>query len=130
MLEKEELKAAQLYINNLDLTFLQTQLTQRDIDKWSRKDAIIGIQQYKNYLYLIKKYNDKYPIIPPSKHIDEVWHQHILNTKKYHDACWQIFGHFHHHTPGEKTKKSIAFYNQLFDQITQELYFKEFGEYL
>ena len=33
----------------------------------------------------------------PTKMIDEVWHQHILDTRAYSGDCERIFGHFLHH---------------------------------
>ena len=32
--------------------------------------------------------------------VDEFWHQHILDTRKYRDDCENIFGHYMDHTPG------------------------------
>ena len=35
----------------------------------------------------------------PTEMIDEVWHQHILDTNAYAADCEKIFGHFLHHYP-------------------------------
>lgn len=37
--------------------------------------------------------------IIPHKEVDEVWHMHILDTRKYAADCENIFGHFLHHFP-------------------------------
>lgn len=36
---------------------------------------------------------------PPSDDLDEVWHQHILYTRKYAEDCKRFLGFFLHHTP-------------------------------
>ena len=38
------------------------------------------------------------PVVP-SKEIDEVWHQHILDTEKYMTDCQEVFGRYVHHFP-------------------------------
>jgi hypothetical protein len=35
----------------------------------------------------------------PSKAIDEVWHGHIIDTRRYEKDCLRIFGRFLHHYP-------------------------------
>lgn len=35
----------------------------------------------------------------PNKQIDEMWHEHILDTRKYSDDCQTVFGYYLHHTP-------------------------------
>ena len=35
----------------------------------------------------------------PCKLVDEFWHQHILDTRAYHDDCHAIFGEYLHHFP-------------------------------
>jgi hypothetical protein len=119
---------AKRYIENLDLTIIIKQLTY-DSKKtgWTRRDAKIGVRLYKNYLLLLKKYGAKY-ILPPSLEIDDLWHQHILNTKRYHKDCQAIFGKYLHHNPADLAKEK-KLYDKYFEK-TQELYYKMFGEYL
>jgi hypothetical protein len=35
----------------------------------------------------------------PTKYVDEFWHYHILDTRKYHSDCEQFLGKFLHHFP-------------------------------
>ena len=120
------LSEAKAYIDHLDLSLIVKKLAMRS--DWSLGDAEICSTLYKNYLYLIKKYDGH---LPPSKEIDEFWHQHILDTQKYHEDCEHIFGRYLHHYPyygiDEKTNQDDL--NKAFDR-TQECYFAEFGEYL
>ena len=34
-----------------------------------------------------------------SAKVDQLWHAHILNTKRYYDFCQQYLGHIVHHLP-------------------------------
>ena len=65
----------------------------------------------------------------PTKMIDEVWHQHILDTRAYSGDCERIFGHFLHHYPyfgmnGEEDKQNLE---SSFEK-TQDVWIEEFGE--
>ena len=65
----------------------------------------------------------------PTKMIDEVWHQHILDTRAYSGDCERIFGHFLHHYPyfgmnGEEDKQNLE---SSFEK-TQNVWIEEFGE--
>lgn len=37
--------------------------------------------------------------IVPCKIVDQIWHQHILDTYAYHEDCETIFGFYLHHFP-------------------------------
>lgn len=52
---------------------------------------------YKGYL-LLSQLNLDQPLVP-TKAIDEMWHQHILDTRKYEDDCARTLGRFFHHFP-------------------------------
>lgn len=120
------LKAAEEYIYQMDLSKVIDKLSRQP--DWNFEDANYCSHLYRNYLYLVKKYSDQ---LPPSKDIDEFWHQHILDTQKYHQDCQAIFGRYLHHYPyfgidEETDQKDLE---KAFDK-TQEYYYKEFGEYL
>lgn len=115
-------------IDSVDLTDVIDRLV--IVEKWKKKHAIAVCDQYRNYLYLKIKYGKQYDL-PPSKDIDDAWHAHILHTEDYMKFCEETFGCYLHHQP--HTKKGILTMKQLseqFKQETQELYCKEFGEYL
>lgn len=52
---------------------------------------------YKRFLFLCYKYPDSG--FCPVGDIDDFWHQHILDTRKYHQDCDDLFGYFLHHFP-------------------------------
>ena len=57
-----------------------------------------AIEEYKRFLIL--KIENPDVGMSPTKSMDEVWHFHILDTKKYAEDCDRMFGTFLHHTPG------------------------------
>ena len=82
-------------------------------------------------MYLLYKYhNTEYQIVP-SIEVDEIWHHHILDTRKYSEDCKKIYGFFMHHFSyfGRWNKKDQRELEKAF-AITQKLYFEEFGEYM
>lgn len=94
---------------------------------WSRYTAEKVKTQYIRFLYLKAVYGKQYSL-PPSIEIDEFWHNHILFTEKYHRDCKKIFGKFLHHNPAHG--QSVDELKRMFDEETQSLYFREFGEYI
>lgn len=85
-------------VRSLDLGALAYQLMQScSGPRWSRAKTVQAIARYLAFLYLI----DRYPnleLVPPQD-IDQVWHQHILDTQKYAADCQHLFGQFIHHFP-------------------------------
>jgi hypothetical protein len=67
--------------------------------------------------------------IAPVVDVDEFWHYHILNTRKYAADCQEIFGYFLHHFPyagmrGEDDEKALA----RAGDWTRQMYEETFGE--
>ncbi len=125
----QEIDETRQLIDSLDLNPIIERMIK--VCNWSRKQAELASQQYRNFLYLKKKYGSE-NTLPPSVDIDEFWHNHILHTKKYFEDCLTIFGEFLHHHPhhGSENILSHSELESLFNNETQMLYFKEFGEYL
>lgn len=121
-----ELEVKQL-IQSYNFDFIVNSLRASKKD-WSLSAINEAVQQYKNFLLLKWKYGNSYEL-PPSVDIDEVWHTHILHTKHYAEFCEKVFGTFLHHTPSlERNEMVMTKMQQLFEQQTQKLYEKEFGE--
>ena len=126
------LESAFQYIYSIDFSMLIYKITKPDPNIariWDTDSAQKAIMYYKNYLWLLRKYSQEYPVIPPSIDIDEIWHHHILDTYKYHEDCAAIFGQYLHHYPyfGMRGEADFQELERTF-KITQQLYFKEFGE--
>jgi hypothetical protein len=64
---------------------------------WSLKKADLVGELYVKFLRLIQLYPEK--SIVPTQAIDEMWHMHILDTRKYQTDCHDLFGGFIHHFP-------------------------------
>lgn len=118
-------KQAQQMINALDFSLILDKMIKHN--GWLESDALETCQQYKNYLFLIKKYG-KESRFPPSDDIDEFWHSHILDTKKYIEDCNKIFGSYLHHYPyfGIDGQTNDADLSSSFAAL-QKVYAQEFG---
>lgn len=89
--------AVWLKIVDLDLSLVRTNLQSRRY--WDASKDIKKIdKEYRLFLYLIAT-NPRQMIVPWSDDLDELWHEHILDTKKYREDCYTIFGRFIHHNP-------------------------------
>lgn len=123
------LESTRNYIYSIDFSLIIERLHIRE--RWLRQDAEATCEQYRKFLFLIKKYGENFTLAP-SEDIDEFWHHHILDTQNYLKDCKNIFGRYLHHNPfipntivetaSEKTKNGFA--------KLQELYHKEYGEYI
>lgn len=128
------------YIDHLDFSDLLKKLTNTVAPKpyshyWTPDQAKAAIQRYKNYLYLLVKYRDQYDSIPPTLEIDEIWHNHILETRRYHADCNILFGEYLHHYPyfGLDTVGMNEMDHKLLSKafsITLLLYYAEFNTVL
>jgi hypothetical protein len=83
--------------------------------------------EYRRYLALKLAFPDA--DIVPCKIVDEMWHQHILDTMAYATDCEALFGYFLHHYPyfGMRDEAEAQ---QLVDAYadTIERYIAAFGE--
>lgn len=114
-------------INQLDLTPIRNKILKTKDLPINETQATIAEKWYRRFLFLYYKYPDK--TIAVSKIIDEYWHQHILDTKKYYSDCMSLFGRMLHHNPyvgmnGVEDRKKL---DAIFDS-TDKLMFLEFGE--
>lgn len=118
------------HINKMDLSKIQERLCSgsKFYRKWNTTKSEIAIQYYKNFLFINMKYLHTYPVIPPSFEIDEVWHQHILDTLRYTHDCANIFGRYFHHYPHFGTRGPHDAKNlEIAFEVTQFLHTREFG---
>lgn len=116
---KEIISDSLRVINNLDLTNLKIKLQTQN--GWTPEECEAAETWYKRFLTLRVKYPDKELV--PNKEIDEIWHLHILDTRKYSNDCKDIFGSFFHHSPSYG-QRNLS--NEL--EMTKSLYRAEFGE--
>jgi len=120
--ENKDIESIRNYIFSIDFSMIIDKMVLRE--KWRRSDAEKACEMYRNFLFLNVKYSEHLPL-PPSDEIDEFWHHHILDTKKYIKDCEQIFGRYFHHYPYLGKQEA----NKMFEN-TQALYHQEFGDYI
>ncbi|HWP18790.1 MAG TPA: glycine-rich domain-containing protein-like [Burkholderiaceae bacterium] len=115
-------------IAHLDLEPIKFRLTHEKASHgWTPARADAAERGYRRYLQLLAKYPDV--TIAPTADIDEFWHAHILDTRKYAADCEAVFGEFIHHYPylGLLGEDDMAA-QQAAAQALDDLYQKEFGE--
>lgn len=115
-------------IQELDLDPIKVKLMDAEEGEgWTLEKADEVEKWYKRFLLLNFKYPDKH-VVPP-KSVDTFWHQHILDTRKYHEDCEQVFGYFLHHFPyfGMRGEEDAADLERAFDE-TLALFYREYGE--
>lgn len=113
-----------------NFSFLVEQLTWKD--NYSQGDAEYIVGEYQKWITFLLISKDDYfcqtyfnrnqvNVAMPSKHIDNVWHRHILFTKEYQEFCERVNGVMLHHRPCTKTniakmdsKPTIFMYEKLF----------------
>ena len=81
-------------IASLDLTPVVKQLI--DYQGWAPMRAASVERRYRRFLYL--KVTLPEGNASPTVEVDEFWHQHIINTRRYGPDCEAIAGRFLHHT--------------------------------
>jgi hypothetical protein len=82
-------------IRLLDLTIVGERLESKG---WTKERVQKGIRGYREYLQKIKDASAD-SVLRPSGDVDEVWHNHILFTRKYAVDCHSMFERFLHHEP-------------------------------
>lgn len=123
-----ELDRFQIAITSLDLEPMIFKLMDQDEGEgWTEPFARKVERAYRRFLYLNAIQPD-FPVVP-SKQVDEFWHYHILDTRKYEADCNAIFGKMFHHFPyfglrGESDKIAL---NDAFGQ-TLQLVQSKFGD--
>jgi hypothetical protein len=111
----------------LSLTGVRAKLADPEEGKGYRVEQLDLLEQeYRRFLAMHLAYPDAE--IVPCTIVDEIWHQHILDTIAYRQDCDAIFGEFLDHFPyfgmrGEDDAQALA--DAYAD--TLEIYEREFG---
>ena len=126
VLDEGDLLIPDMSIKKLNLQPIIYKLVKEE--KWTLEAAIKSSKQYKQFLYLCKKYTGLNLKIVPTKSIDAIWHCHIEDTAKYQKDCEDIFGYFLHHFPyfGIRSDEDRKEFNDAVEQ-TKSLLLREFG---
>ena len=71
-------------IRNLDLETVRKRLVKKK--GWTSAHAERMIEEYRECLSLFYFYPGE-ELVPPSQDLDDVWHEHILDTRGYSEDC-------------------------------------------
>jgi hypothetical protein len=63
---------------------------------WNLEKALLVEAQYKTFLFMTLTLSEA---VVPTQEIDEMWHNHILDTRLYALHCKEVFGRFIDHFP-------------------------------
>ncbi len=129
MLETEDqiaLRDRVRIIRSLDLEPIKYKLVHSEDKTITREEADLLETRYKDFLVLCLKYPDTK--IVPDRGVDNFWHTHILDTRKYAEDCQCAFGRFLHHFPyfGMMGDEDAANLQDAFTE-TRRLLAEEFG---
>ncbi|MBF0239891.1 MAG: hypothetical protein HQM12_19500 [SAR324 cluster bacterium] len=77
-------------------------------EAWSPERADAAEENYKRFLAVMKVTGSQ---LVPNKDIDRFWHEHMLDTRRYVNDSFDLFGAFLHHYPyfgmrGDQDKES------------------------
>ena len=115
-----------LEVKALDFSKLQWKLTQSAEATWNEAEFKQALVEYCKYLSL-KKWHPDIDLVP-SKLVDKVWHEHILDTHAYQQDCQNVFGYFLHHYPYFGIYDEVDQQNlQVAFEYTNKLYQQHFG---
>lgn len=91
---------------------------------WTEEQTNAAETWYKRFLVLhvLHPRHQNSPSVP----VDQFWHAHILDTRRYVADCQDIFGHFVHHFPYLGLRDDRDILKTVFKE-TNELYRQEFG---
>ncbi len=65
---------------------------------WHTDESFEIERDYRDFLYVIGS-NPGQTVVPKTQDLDDFWHCHILDTRKYEKDCMAIFGEVIHHNP-------------------------------
>lgn len=118
--------AALARVDQLDLSPINQVLQHEDPAFWTDEVLAETEASYRRLLALNALHPSETIVV--NKILDDYWHQHILDTRKYAADCQQVFGYFLHHDPyfglnGEEDRQR----NREGFAATQQLWEETFG---
>jgi len=122
-------------VKDWDFSLAIRKLQESNNKGWSEVRALKAVEDYKKYLAITKGLNG-YQLVPNGD-LDEVWHLHLLDTRRYIKDCFVLFGGFLHHYPyygmlNEENKKdwlkNQEFSSVLWKELFSEVLYSENSE--
>lgn len=94
---KAPVQAALNIMEKWDFSLTKRKLQETENSNWSDERVYKAVEDYKKYLAVTKALDGVQLV--PNADIDEVWHYHIMDTRRYVEDCKILFGGFLHHYP-------------------------------
>ncbi len=121
-ISQEKIDEAMAVIKSLDFEQMNDKL--ENYYGWNKEDVVMMNDYYQKWLAIQAAYPNL--ATAPSAKLDEYWHVHILDTKKYMEDCQLVFGYYLHHYPyfgleGDKEDLNAGF------ETTRKLFKHHFG---
>ena len=113
-------------VNQIDLAPINKKLRHENPTRWTDEALAEAETNYRRFLALNLLYPSE--TLSVNETLDDYWHQHILDTRKYAADCETVFGFFLHHYPyfgidgGKERQQNIKAF-----AITQQLWEEAFG---
>ena len=125
-MSQEDVNAALERVGLIDLSPINRKLAHDDPAYWTPERLAEAEEAYRRFLALNVLYPDQ--TLAVNRMLDEYWHNHILDTRKYAMDCGQIFGSLLHHypyfgLPGEPDEGQ----NVPAFAVTQQIWLEAFG---
>jgi hypothetical protein len=123
---RADLVAALERVGQIDLSHINKKLQYDDPNYWTDQRVEETEEAYRRFLALNLLYPGK--TLAVNRPLDDYWHNHILDTRKYAEDCDRIFGSLLHHypyfgLPGEKDEGE----NVPAFAVTQRIWEEAFG---
>jgi hypothetical protein len=126
MNHQPEVAMALKKVGQLDFSKINKKLQYDDPKRWNDKTIAETEEAYRRFLALNLLYPNKNLAV--TRLLDDYWHNHILDTRKYAADCEKVFGKLLHHypyfgLPGEKDEGE----NVPALAVTQRIWEQAFG---
>ncbi|MBI1362476.1 MAG: glycine-rich domain-containing protein-like [Proteobacteria bacterium] len=98
-------RVAWAYIKSMDFSLIRDKI-RKSHPHWDDAFIAAAIRAYKQFMFVSRKAREQNMVVTPHLAVDEVWHEHVLCTRRYMADCNAILGGYMHHSPGEVGKPS------------------------
>ena len=93
----ERIRRAVERVAQLNFTKINRKLQYDDPERWNHTQLKEAEEDYRRFLVLNLLYPEEQLAV--NRVLDDYWHAHILDTKKYAADCEHVFGKLLHHYP-------------------------------
>lgn len=127
------------YIEELDLSEeLRAVVANEDIDRDQRRSTEREFKRFLAIAYLPAPEGERpggdegegRVLLGPSRQVDAVWHQFIVNTRAYHEFCERVYGRYLHHNPAadgrQAMNNALPRLRYYFEDVDEEMWSEAF----